>query len=102
MNTHMNFAIYTPVQLIWHRTNRIGCAHHFCPNLGGDYMVCNYLEFGNFPSSGHPAYEVEGAPCSACNLPGGTACIDNQCFDCANPDLPEVSVRAMLGEIRSF
>jgi len=79
-------------QMIWHRTNRIGCAHHYCPSLGGDFMVCDYLEFGNYPESNYPAYDVDGAPCSKCDFPDGTACIQNQCIHCANPALPEGSV----------
>lgn len=80
-------------QMIWFKTNRLGCAHHFCPSLGGDLMVCNYVDFGNFPESGHPAYNVGGEPCSECNFPEGTACVDNQCYDCGNPKTPKGACR---------
>jgi len=66
-------------QLIWARTSKVGCAHKVCPNLHSDMIVCNYSPFGNEPG---PAYEVWDAPCSRCNLKGGTACVDNQCVDC--------------------
>jgi len=74
-------------QLVWAQASRIGCAHHHCPNLQGDYMVCNYLKFGNYLNT--PAFKVDGAPCSGCNFKGGTACIKKQCLDCEKNQPPE-------------
>jgi len=69
-------------QVVWASTSKLGCAHKFCPNVkgGSDMIVCNYLPPGNHPG---PAF-AKGEPCSDCNLPGGTACVENQCVDCAS------------------
>jgi len=66
-------------QLLWAPTTKLGCAHKFCPNMQSDMIVCNYRRAGNYP--GAKAYE-KGAPCSNCNLKGGTACVEGQCVAC--------------------
>lgn len=34
---------FIPIQMAWARNTRIGCGSSECPELGGRFMVCNYL-----------------------------------------------------------
>lgn len=59
-------------QMVWSRTNAIGCAVQNCRS--STIAVCNYKQQGNVLSQ--PIYKV-GAACSAC--PGGTRCENSLC-----------------------
>nr|XP_004649825.2 peptidase inhibitor 16 [Jaculus jaculus] len=67
-------------QVVWGKTERIGCGSHFCETLQGveetniQLLVCNYEPPGNV--RGQRPYQ-EGPPCSRC--PPGYRCEDSLC-----------------------
>ncbi|XP_049620709.1 peptidase inhibitor 16 [Suncus etruscus] len=67
-------------QVIWAKTDRIGCGSHFCEKLEGieepniQLLVCNYEPPGNV--KGQRPYQ-EGTPCSQC--PTGYRCEKSLC-----------------------
>ncbi|XP_058519840.1 peptidase inhibitor 16 isoform X2 [Ochotona princeps] len=67
-------------QVVWAKTERIGCGTHFCEKLEGvkeiniQILVCNYEPPGNV--KGKRPYQ-EGTPCSQC--PSGYRCEDKLC-----------------------
>ncbi|GAB1300815.1 Peptidase inhibitor 16 [Apodemus speciosus] len=67
-------------QVVWSRTERIGCGSHFCETLQGveeaniHLLVCNYEPPGNV--KGRKPYQ-EGTPCSQC--PFGYSCENSLC-----------------------
>ncbi|ELW66112.1 Peptidase inhibitor 16 [Tupaia chinensis] len=67
-------------QVVWAKTERIGCGSHFCEKLQGveetniELLVCNYEPPGNV--RGRKPYE-EGTPCSQC--PSGYSCKNALC-----------------------
>ncbi|XP_045428935.1 peptidase inhibitor 16 isoform X3 [Pipistrellus kuhlii] len=69
-------------QVVWARTDRIGCGSHFCEKLQGveetniHLLVCNYEPPGNV--KGHRPY-LEGTPCSQC--PSGYRCENSLCAE---------------------
>ncbi|XP_057350339.1 peptidase inhibitor 16 isoform X3 [Manis pentadactyla] len=67
-------------QVVWAKTERIGCGSHFCEKLQGveetniQLLVCNYEPPGNV--KGQRPYQ-EGTPCSQC--PSDYRCHDFLC-----------------------
>lgn len=67
-------------QVVWSKTERIGCGSHFCETLQGveeaniHLLVCNYEPPGNV--KGRKPYQ-EGTPCSQCPL--GYSCENSLC-----------------------
>ncbi|XP_036023678.1 peptidase inhibitor 16 isoform X2 [Onychomys torridus] len=67
-------------QVIWSKTERIGCGSHFCETLQGveeaniHLLVCNYEPPGNV--KGRKPYQ-EGIPCSQC--PADYSCENSLC-----------------------
>ncbi|KAI5929382.1 Peptidase inhibitor 16 [Manis javanica] len=67
-------------QVVWAKTERIGCGSHFCEKLQGveetniQLLVCNYEPPGNV--KGQRPYQ-EGTPCSQC--PSDYRCHDSLC-----------------------
>ncbi|XP_012579534.1 PREDICTED: peptidase inhibitor 16 isoform X3 [Condylura cristata] len=67
-------------QVVWAKTERIGCGSHFCETLQGveetniHLLVCNYEPPGNV--KGQRPY-LEGTPCSQC--PSGYRCENSLC-----------------------
>ncbi|KAI4531249.1 hypothetical protein MG293_019107 [Ovis ammon polii] len=67
-------------QVVWAKTERIGCGSHFCEKLQGveetdiHLLVCNYEPPGNV--KGQRPYQ-EGTPCSQCPL--GYHCKNSLC-----------------------
>ncbi|KAJ8787549.1 hypothetical protein J1605_022864 [Eschrichtius robustus] len=67
-------------QVVWAKTERIGCGAHFCEKLQGveetniHLLVCNYEPPGNV--KGQRPYQ-EGTPCSQCPL--GYHCENSLC-----------------------
>ncbi|EPY72881.1 peptidase inhibitor 16 precursor [Camelus ferus] len=67
-------------QVVWARTERIGCGSHFCEKLQGvdetniHLLVCNYEPPGNV--KGQRPYQ-EGTPCSQCS--SGYRCKNSLC-----------------------
>lgn len=67
-------------QVVWSKTERIGCGSHFCETLQGveeaniHLLVCNYEPPGNV--KGRKPYQ-EGTPCSQCPL--GYSCVNSLC-----------------------
>ncbi|XP_037375513.1 peptidase inhibitor 16 [Talpa occidentalis] len=67
-------------QVVWAKTERIGCGSHFCEKLQGveetniHLLVCNYEPPGNV--KGQRPY-LEGTPCSQC--PSGYRCENSLC-----------------------
>ncbi|XP_048203803.1 peptidase inhibitor 16 [Perognathus longimembris pacificus] len=90
-------------QVVWSKTERIGCGSHFCETLQGveetniHLLVCNYVPPGNV--KGQRPYE-EGTPCSQC--PAGYDCKNSLCMNLAEPtkgpeekkDLPHLETEA--------
>lgn len=79
-------------QMVWAKTNRVGCASHFCETVAGlDFkdatmLVCNYLPPGNV--IGHKPYE-EGEQCSKC--PDELKdCVDRACDSTDRDELPSL------------
>lgn len=74
-------------QVVWARTDRIGCGSHFCEKLQGveetniHLLVCNYEPPGNV--KGHRPYQ-EGTPCSQC--PSGYRCENSLCEPMSDPE----------------
>ncbi|XP_055993344.1 peptidase inhibitor 16 isoform X2 [Sorex fumeus] len=74
-------------QVIWARTERIGCGSHFCEKLEGieetniHLLVCNYEPPGNV--KGQRPYQ-EGTPCSQC--PAGYRCEESLCEPIREPE----------------
>ncbi|KAM9445740.1 peptidase inhibitor 16-like [Clarias gariepinus] len=68
-------------QMVWAKSNRVGCASHFCKTVEGStynntmIVVCNYFPPGNV--EGVQPYEA-GDPCSKCPEEM-TGCIENTC-----------------------
>ncbi|XP_072553110.1 peptidase inhibitor 16 [Salminus brasiliensis] len=79
-------------QMVWARTNRIGCGTHFCESVEGLHfekatmMVCNYFPPGNV--IGHKPYEA-GEPCSKCPVELGD-CVDQICDSTARDEFPSL------------
>ncbi|XP_051710758.1 peptidase inhibitor 16 [Oryctolagus cuniculus] len=81
-------------QVVWSKSERIGCGSHFCEKLQGveetniQLLVCNYEPPGNV--KGKRPYQ-EGPPCSQC--PSGYRCEDSLCEPIRGPeeaqDLPD-------------
>ncbi|XP_075835851.1 peptidase inhibitor 16 [Microtus pennsylvanicus] len=73
-------------QVVWSKTERIGCGSHFCESLHGveeaniHLLVCNYEPPGNV--KGRKPYQ-EGTPCSQC--PVGYNCENSLCEPTRNP-----------------
>nr|XP_048307211.1 peptidase inhibitor 16 isoform X2 [Myodes glareolus] len=73
-------------QVVWSKTERIGCGSHFCESLQGveeaniHLLVCNYEPPGNV--KGRKPYQ-EGTPCSQC--PVGYNCENSLCEPTRNP-----------------
>ncbi|XP_014393966.1 PREDICTED: peptidase inhibitor 16 isoform X2 [Myotis brandtii] len=69
-------------QVVWAKTDRIGCGSHFCEKLQGveetnvHLLVCNYEPPGNV--RGRRPFE-EGTPCSQC--PSGYLCENSLCAE---------------------
>ncbi|XP_066215616.1 peptidase inhibitor 16 isoform X2 [Saccopteryx leptura] len=69
-------------QVVWAKTDRIGCGSHFCEKLQGTdetdihLLVCNYEPPGNV--RGRRPYQ-EGTPCSQCPL--GYGCENSLCAE---------------------
>ncbi|XP_012885030.1 PREDICTED: peptidase inhibitor 16 [Dipodomys ordii] len=90
-------------QVVWSKTERIGCGSHFCETLQGveetniHLLVCNYEPPGNV--KGQRPYQ-EGTPCSQC--PAGYDCKNSLCVNLAEPrrdpeetqDLPHLETEA--------
>nr|XP_025846627.1 peptidase inhibitor 16 [Vulpes vulpes] len=86
-------------QVVWAKTERIGCGSHFCEKLQGveetniHLLVCNYEPPGNV--KGKKPYE-EGTPCSLC--PSGYRCESSLCEPIAGQeeaqDLPGLVTEA--------
>ncbi|XP_051009362.1 peptidase inhibitor 16 [Acomys russatus] len=74
-------------QVVWSKTERIGCGSHFCETLQGveeaniHLLVCNYEPPGNV--KGRRPYQ-EGTPCSQCPL--GYSCENSLCEPMKNPE----------------
>ncbi|XP_028623789.1 peptidase inhibitor 16 isoform X1 [Grammomys surdaster] len=74
-------------QVVWSKTERIGCGSHFCETLQGveeaniQLLVCNYEPPGNV--KGRKPYQ-EGTPCSQCPL--GYSCENSLCEPMRNPE----------------
>ncbi|XP_054993302.1 peptidase inhibitor 16 isoform X2 [Sorex araneus] len=74
-------------QVIWAKTERIGCGSHFCEKLEGleesniHLLVCNYEPPGNV--KGQRPYQ-EGTPCSQC--PAGYRCEESLCEPIREPE----------------
>ncbi|XP_052020153.1 peptidase inhibitor 16 isoform X2 [Apodemus sylvaticus] len=74
-------------QVVWSKTERIGCGSHFCETLQGveeaniHLLVCNYEPPGNV--KGRKPYQ-EGTPCSQCPL--GYSCENSLCEPMRNPE----------------
>lgn len=74
-------------QVIWSKTERIGCGSHFCETLQGveegniHLLVCNYEPPGNV--KGRKPYQ-EGTPCSQC--PPDYSCENSLCEPTRNPE----------------
>ncbi|KAF5893494.1 peptidase inhibitor 16-like, partial [Clarias magur] len=68
-------------QMVWAKSNRVGCASHFCKTVQGStynnsmIVVCNYFPPGNVMRV--QPYEA-GEPCSKCPEEM-TECIENAC-----------------------
>ncbi|XP_006148688.1 peptidase inhibitor 16 [Tupaia chinensis] len=86
-------------QVVWAKTERIGCGSHFCEKLQGveetniELLVCNYEPPGNV--RGRKPYE-EGTPCSQC--PSGYSCKNALCEPTRGPaeaqDFPSLVTEA--------
>ncbi|XP_031544332.1 peptidase inhibitor 16 isoform X3 [Vicugna pacos] len=86
-------------QVVWARTERIGCGSHFCEKLQGvdetniHLLVCNYEPPGNV--KGQRPYQ-EGTPCSQCS--SGYSCKNSLCEPIRGPeeaqDLPHLVTEA--------
>ncbi|XP_029800975.1 peptidase inhibitor 16 [Suricata suricatta] len=86
-------------QVVWAKTERIGCGSHFCEKLQGveetniHLLVCNYEPPGNV--KGKRPYQ-EGTPCSLC--PSGYRCESSLCEPIRGPeeaqDLPYLVTEA--------
>ncbi|XP_064332521.1 peptidase inhibitor 16 isoform X2 [Camelus dromedarius] len=86
-------------QVVWARTERIGCGSHFCEKLQGvdetniHLLVCNYEPPGNV--KGQRPYQ-EGTPCSQCS--SGYRCKNSLCEPIRGPeeaqDLPHLVAEA--------
>ncbi|GAB5571464.1 peptidase inhibitor 16 isoform X1 [Prionailurus iriomotensis] len=86
-------------QVVWAKTERIGCGSHFCEKLQGveetniHLLVCNYEPPGNV--KGKRPYQ-EGTPCSLC--PSGYRCENSLCELIRDPeeaqDLPYLVTEA--------
>ncbi|XP_060018728.1 peptidase inhibitor 16 isoform X3 [Lagenorhynchus albirostris] len=86
-------------QVVWAKTERIGCGAHFCEKLQGveetdiHLLVCNYEPPGNV--KGQRPYQ-EGTPCSQCPL--GYHCENSLCEPIRGPeeaqDLPYLVTEA--------
>ncbi|XP_054424704.1 peptidase inhibitor 16 isoform X2 [Pteronotus mesoamericanus] len=67
-------------QVVWAKTEKIGCGSHFCETIQGieetniHLLVCNYEPPGNV--KGQRPYQ-EGTPCSQC--PSGYSCENSLC-----------------------
>ncbi|XP_005389688.1 PREDICTED: peptidase inhibitor 16 isoform X2 [Chinchilla lanigera] len=74
-------------QVVWSKTERIGCGSHFCETLQGveetniHLLVCNYEPPGNV--KGKRPYR-EGTPCSQC--PPGYSCENTLCEPIRGPE----------------
>ncbi|XP_003473716.3 peptidase inhibitor 16 isoform X1 [Cavia porcellus] len=74
-------------QVVWSKTERIGCGSHFCETLQGveetniHLLVCNYEPPGNV--KGQRPYR-EGTPCSQC--PPGYSCQNALCEPTRGPE----------------
>ncbi|XP_057553996.1 peptidase inhibitor 16 [Hippopotamus amphibius kiboko] len=74
-------------QVVWAKTERIGCGAHFCEKLQGVeetniyLLVCNYEPPGNV--KGQRPYQ-EGTPCSQCPL--GYRCENSLCEPIRGPE----------------
>ncbi|XP_041951822.1 serotriflin-like [Alosa sapidissima] len=68
-------------QVVWYRSNEIGCGVAYCPNGGFAYFyVCHYCPPGNVFFKGHNGYAYpykEGPPCGDCP----DACDNGLCTD---------------------
>ncbi|XP_005856781.1 PREDICTED: peptidase inhibitor 16 isoform X3 [Myotis brandtii] len=75
------------LQVVWAKTDRIGCGSHFCEKLQGveetnvHLLVCNYEPPGNV--RGRRPFE-EGTPCSQC--PSGYLCENSLCEPMSCPE----------------
>ncbi len=72
-------------QVVWARTNAVGCGLTFCPITKGEivwknawFSTCNYGPIGN--GAGKPF--LQGAPCTQCDS-GIGECYKNQCRLCS-------------------
>ncbi|XP_047652529.1 peptidase inhibitor 16 isoform X1 [Phacochoerus africanus] len=74
-------------QVVWAKTERIGCGAHLCEKLQGieeaniHLLVCNYEPPGNM--KGQRPYQ-EGTPCSQC--PSGYRCENSLCEPIRGPE----------------
>uniref|UniRef100_A0A8C7B4E2 Peptidase inhibitor 16 n=1 Tax=Neovison vison TaxID=452646 RepID=A0A8C7B4E2_NEOVI len=90
-------------QVVWAKTERIGCGSHFCEKLQGveeiniQLLVCNYEPPGNV--KGKRPYQ-EGTPCSLC--PSGYRCENSLCEPIRDPeeaqDLPHPVTEASASQ----
>ncbi|XP_021571486.1 peptidase inhibitor 16 isoform X2 [Carlito syrichta] len=77
-------------QVVWAKTERIGCGSHFCEKLQGveetniHLLVCNYEPPGNV--KGRRPYQ-EGTPCSQC--PSGHRCENSLCEPVRSPEVAQ-------------
>ncbi|XP_008566645.1 PREDICTED: peptidase inhibitor 16 isoform X1 [Galeopterus variegatus] len=77
-------------QVVWAKTERIGCGSHFCEKLHGveetniQLLVCNYEPPGNV--KGQRPYQ-EGTPCSQC--PSDYLCESSLCEPVGGPEEPQ-------------
>ncbi|XP_072309643.1 glioma pathogenesis-related protein 1 [Eucyclogobius newberryi] len=83
-------------QVVWARSNRVGCAVHLCPNgiqqtgfssQPGANFVCNYGPAGNV--IGQKPFRTGGAACSECEA--SAACDERLCGGGRDPDRAEAS-----------
>ncbi|XP_004846729.1 peptidase inhibitor 16 [Heterocephalus glaber] len=86
-------------QVVWGKTERIGCGSHFCETLQGveenniHLLVCNYEPPGNV--KGERPYR-EGTPCSEC--PPGYRCENALCEPIRAPE-EEQDLPPLLTEV---
>ncbi|XP_010216019.1 PREDICTED: serotriflin-like [Tinamus guttatus] len=52
-------------QVVWYRSNEVGCAYAYCPKILGYIYVCQYCPAGNHINSLNTPYK-EGTPCGDC------------------------------------
>ncbi|KAJ7345704.1 hypothetical protein JRQ81_001654 [Phrynocephalus forsythii] len=67
--------VYGYTQMIWHNSNRVGCATAICPQAENKFFyLCRYCPSGNIVGQLEKPYK-EGPPCGDCR----NSCQDNLC-----------------------